>query len=200
MKEKDSSKQILLSILGVAILVLVVLGISFAAFNYSRTGETINTITTGTIVMSYTEAENGINIVNAKPMEDAQGQILNGDNNVFNFTVSTTTSGDTINYKITATKEQGSTIADDQIKVYLTSADDAIVEKAATLMSGLEKTGAIDGSGAPTGQYILKEGTISATETINYRLRMWVTSGYEDDTPATSESYKIRVNVYGRTA
>ena len=150
--------------------------------------------------MSYTEAVNGINIVDAKPMEDPQGQILNGENNVFDFTVSATTSGDTINYKITATKEQGSTIDDNQIKVYLTSANDEIVEKEATLMSGLEKTGAADASGAPTGQYVLKQGTISASETTNYRLRMWVNSGYEDATPETPESYKIRVNVYGKAA
>ena len=37
--EKDSSKKILLSVLGVAILIVAVVGVSFAAFTFSRTGE-----------------------------------------------------------------------------------------------------------------------------------------------------------------
>ena len=38
MNNNNSSKQILLSVLGVAILVVAVVGISFAAFSYSKTG------------------------------------------------------------------------------------------------------------------------------------------------------------------
>ena len=200
MKEQNSSKQILLSVLGVAILVVAVVGISFAAFNYSKTGETVNTITTGSIVMNYTESVNGINIVNATATEDPVGQVLNGENNVFDFTVSASISGGTINYKITATKEAGSTLKDSEVKVYLTSANDEIVEKEATLVSGLSTTSASDDSGAPAGQYVLKEGTISANETTNYRLRMWLASTYVDSTPEVSDTYKLRVNVYGKSA
>ena len=199
MQEKDSSKQILLSVLGVAILVVAVIGISFAAFNYSRTGETINTITTGTIVMSYTEAVNGINIVNATATENEVGKVLNGENNVFDFTVSATTSGDTINYAITATKEAGSTLQDSDVNVYLTSADDAIVEKDVTLVSALDKTSS-DASGAPDGQYKLKGGTISSSNTTNYRLRMWLKSDYSAPEMGTSQTFKLRVNVYGKAA
>ena len=44
MNNNNSSKQILLSVLGVAILVVAVVGISFAAFSYSKTGTVENTI------------------------------------------------------------------------------------------------------------------------------------------------------------
>ena len=77
MKE-NSSKQVLLSVLGVAILVVAVVGVSFAAFSYSKTGEKVNTITTGTITMEYTEDTNGINLTNALPMSDGVGTNLSG--------------------------------------------------------------------------------------------------------------------------
>ena len=72
----NNSKQVLLSVLGVAILVVAVVGVSFAAFTFSQTGNVENTITTGTISMTYTEPENGINLTNAMPMTDDSGKVL----------------------------------------------------------------------------------------------------------------------------
>ena len=199
MKEKEA-KEILLSILGVSILILVVLGISFAAFNYSKTGETVNTITTGSIVMNYSEPQNGINIVNAQPIDDNQGMVLNGENNTFDFMVSATMTGDTsINYAITATKDQGSTIADEKIKVYLTSADDAIVETPATTVDQLQSSKEASDAGAPDGQYVLKQGTYTGATTISYRLRMWIVKTDVLESESVSGTYKLRVNVYGKT-
>ena len=54
----NSSKQILLSVIGVAILVIAVVGVSFAFFSYSKTGETNNVITTGSISFAYNENNN----------------------------------------------------------------------------------------------------------------------------------------------
>ena len=111
----NNSKQVLLSVLGVAILVVAVVGVSFAAFSYSRTGEQVNTITTGTITMNYTDDSNGIKLTNAMPMSDENGKALTGENNVFDFTVTATINGSgttTINYDVTATKESDSTLDD----------------------------------------------------------------------------------------
>ena len=49
MENNNNSKQILLSIIGIAILVVAVVGVSFAFFTYSRKGKTNNIITTGSI-------------------------------------------------------------------------------------------------------------------------------------------------------
>mgnify|MGYP001267683477 CR=1 FL=1 len=83
----NSSKQILISILGVAILIVAVVGISFAAFSYSKTGEKENTITTGTITMSYTEGKNGITLTDALPITDDAGKALSAEGQYFDFTV-----------------------------------------------------------------------------------------------------------------
>ena len=198
--EKNNSKQILLSVLCITILVIVVIGVSFAAFNYSRTGEKLNTITTGTITMSYSEDTNGINLVDALPISDEQGKSLTGTNNVFDFTVSATIQGSgntTINYAITATRESDSTLDDSTIKVYLTNTDSNTDTQilAPTKVSDLTVTGSSEISSAPSGQYKLTEGTFTTSASHKYRLRMWVADDFSD--LDTSGSYKLRVNVYG---
>ena len=65
MSNSNSSKQILLSVIGVAILVVAVVGVSFAFFNYTRTGAA-NTIKTGTI--SFNTSNSVINITNLFPI------------------------------------------------------------------------------------------------------------------------------------
>ncbi len=199
--KNSSSKQVLLAVLGVIILIIAVVGVSFAAFSYSRTGEKINQITTGTITMSYTDVSNGINISDALPMSDANGKVLADENQYFDFKVTATISGTTtINYDITATKED-STLPDTAVKVYLTSADDSTVELDATKVSALPTTSS-SASKAPDGQFILKSGTISSNEDTTYRLRMWVADDYAGSaqTGITSQNYKLRVNVYGAAA
>ena len=198
----NNSKQVLLSVLGVAILVVAVVGVSFAAFSYSKTGEKINQISTGTISMNYTEDTNGINLTNALPMIDDVGKALADTNQYFDFTVSANITGDaTINYAVTAqeaNEEEDTAIPNTGVKVYLTdmdsSADTQIL--APTKVSALTATTGSEASGAPTGQYILTTGTFNATSSHKYRLRMWVADDYA--APATAQTYKLRVNVYGK--
>ena len=207
MNNNNSSKQILLSVLGVAILVVAVVGISFAAFSYSKTGVKENTITTGTITMTYTEPTNGINLTDALPITDTAGKALSGDNNTFDFTVGATIAGDTkINYVISAVKTADSDLPDSAVKVYLTATngktETAVFEP--KLVSQLDKTVAGNDAGAQADQYVLKTGTYTATGTDNYRLRMWVDSNYGQHTDganttefATQHKYILKVNVYG---
>ena len=65
MNQTNSSKQVLLSVIGVAILVVAVVGVSFAFFNYTRTGEN-NTITTGQI--SFNSTNSLISVQNVFPI------------------------------------------------------------------------------------------------------------------------------------
>ena len=66
MSNSNSSKQILLSVIGVAILVVAVVGVSFAFFNYTRTGAA-NTVRTGTITFNTTNSS--ISVTNVFPIE-----------------------------------------------------------------------------------------------------------------------------------
>lgn len=203
MNNNISSKQIIISILGVIILIVAVIGISFAAFTYSQAGTKVNTITIGKITMNYTEATNGITLNDALPMTDDTGKTLTGSGNTFDFTVNANIQGSgttTINYLITIT-EVTTTFANTGIKVYLTSNDDATVELTPTKVSELPTTQSNNTAGAPTGQRILKTGTVTVTnttvdQTTKYRLRMWVADDFSDS--SKSGTYAIKVNVYGK--
>ena len=205
MNNNNSSKQILLSVLGVAILVVAVVGISFAAFTYARTGTTTNTITTGTITMSYTEGKNGITLTDALPITDDAGKALSAEGQYFDFTVNAKIVGKgttKIDYVITAT-EVTTSLPSTGVKAYLTSNTDATVELAPTIVSTLPLTESGNSAGAPVGEHILKSGSISTTdnsvnETTTYRLRMWVDQNYQ--APSTQQVYSIKVNVYGAAA
>lgn len=203
MNNNISSKQIIISILGVIILIVAVIGISFAAFTYSQAGTKVNTITIGKITMNYTEATNGITLNDALPMTDDTGKTLTGSGNTFDFTVNANIQGSgttTINYLITIT-EVTTTFANTGIKVYLTSNNDATVELTPTKVSELPTTQSNNTAGAPTGQRILKTGTVTVTnttvdQTTKYRLRMWVADDFSDS--SKSGTYAIKVNVYGK--
>ena len=201
----NNSKQVLLSVLGVAILVVAVVGVSFAAFSYSKPGTVANTITTGTISMNYSEPENGIHLTDALPMTDEQGKKLTGENNTFDFTISATISGTaTINYAIVAVPDEGNAgtaVTDDTVKVYLTDQEDTATGNTTdpTILSSLASSDTASSAGVPgsLGGYVLKTGAYSSTTTgDDYRLRMWVAD--TATAPESKETYTLRVNVYGQ--
>ena len=199
MKTQTNFKTAFLLSFLIIILVILILGISFAAIFYSKTGEEVNKVTTGTMTMSYSENTNGINLDNAYPMSDDIGMALNDENQYFDFTVSATLGGNVIiNYAITATKESDSTLPDSAIKVYLTDTDDNERQVLApTKISDLDITDN-NVSSAPNGQYLLSSGNFSQTGSHNYRLRMWVADDYVVQEEIMN--YKLRVNVYGSVA
>lgn len=193
----SNSKSTWLIIICIIILILAVVGVSYAAIFYSKAGEKVNRVTTGTMTMSYSENTNGINLTNAHPMTDDIGRNLNDTNQYFDFTVNATIGGNVIiDYVVTATKEGDSTLPDNAVKVYLTNLNSGTESQvlAPTKVSDLQITYQ-NTAGAPDGQYVIFYSTFSQTEARNYRLRMWVASDYV--LPSFSQTYKLRVNVYG---
>ena len=196
MEKKSSSKQVLLSVLAVAILVVAVVGVSFAFFTYSKQGETVNTITTGTLVFSYNEPENGILLENAVPMsdEDAKTTLTSG-RNVFDFTVTSTINGNaTINYEITAKESTNQsdigTLESKYVKVSL----DKVAGGSETPVKAATHYDDLTAGTIATGDKLL--GTGSATNssgsavTTTYRLRMWMAEIDSDGAPVEMKDDK----------
>jgi hypothetical protein len=77
MNQTNSSKQVLLSVIGVAILVVAVVGVSFAFFNYTRTGEA-NTVRTGTIY--FNSSNDLISVSNLFPVSREDSRIDSATN------------------------------------------------------------------------------------------------------------------------
>ena len=59
-EDKNNSKSKLLIIIAVILLIIAVIGVSYAAIFYSKVGEEVNNVSTGTIVMSYNENNNEV--------------------------------------------------------------------------------------------------------------------------------------------
>ena len=114
-------KKQYLEIMLITILLIAIVGISYAAFSYTGTGQKLNTITTGAISMEYVESTNVISMNNALPTTDSTGKKLSNSGEYFDFTVKSSITGNTdINYEIAAKEENGNTFAGKNVKFYLT--------------------------------------------------------------------------------
>ena len=188
-------------IIGLIFLLIAITGIAYAAFSYSKAGEKVNTITTGVMVMSYTESSNVISITNALPTTDATGKKLSKSGEYFDFSVASTIEGQAlISYEIGLKKQSGSTMADNNIKLYLTEKNSDGTETEVTAPRVYrEETSANSYTGRPVDEMSLYTGTTSSNVTKNYRLRMWVDESYNPQGDGGSLSFKVKVNVYGKS-
>ncbi len=133
MNNENSTKQVLLSIIGIAILVVAVVGVSFAFFTYSKTGEKNNVLTAGSIFFDFTDGTE-IKLTDQLPITESAGKALTtGKNGVLEFSVEGYDgSGKGIDYTIYAIKgdvptgisektyQEENRLNDKDIKFYLT--------------------------------------------------------------------------------
>ena len=200
---KVKTKTIVIICVTLLLLVFLV-GISYAAFNYVGTGQKLNTITTGTISMTYTESTNSIALSNALPTTDATGKKRKNTGEYFDFTVKSSIKGKTdINYEIAAKEESGNTFSGKNIKFYLTKVNsDGTEEEAMPPKTYSEDTTSNVYTGRPADMMSLFVGNLNqqGDTTINYRLRLWVDENYNPQNDNGGLTYKVKVNVYGQTS
>ena len=199
----NNKKQLLLSIGLVLILVLMIAGISYAAFKFTGLGNKPNTITTGAITMKYTETTNTISMNNALPTTDATGKVRLTAGEYFDFTLSGTIKGrENINWEIaaedvtTATKK----IDGKYIKLYLTSLDEnnnetEVMEPTVYIAESTENTY----TGRPANMMSLAKGTTSTSFSTKYRLRLYVDESYNPQGDGGNLAFSIKINAYGKT-
>ena len=190
-EQEKNKKKLLITIVGLITLVIAVVGISYAAWNYVFNGSLTNTISTPEVSIELLESnDNIINITNALPMSDNQGK---AQTQVFDFVVTSKTTKDIdIDYTINLQKlevDSGYTsLSDNQIKVYLT--DNNNTQKVApTLISNLNN-------------YKLYKDTHSHDSTHNkvqskYKLRVWIDQDVDASSwnASTKLQYKFKIGV-----
>ena len=198
----NNKKQLLLSIGLVLILVLMIVGISYAAFKFVGLGTKPNTITTGAITMEYTESTNKISMTGALPTTDATGKVRLTAGEYFDFTIKSNIKGNTnINWEIAAEDVTTATrkIDGKNIKLYLTKLDSAGAETQVMAPKVYNaSTSANTKTGRPSGVMSLATGTMSASETTNYRLRMYVDEDYNPQGDGGGLSFSVKINAYGK--
>lgn len=148
--QNNSSKQVLLSVIGVAILVVAVVGVSFAFFSYTRTGENVNEVRTGTIVFESSDTKMELT-------------------NVFPTTAASTD-------KVATVMVEGSTTYENGIDFVVTAGTVTNAGSAKNItptvivesetVDGITLTDVYDGTTALTSNTVLARGTIAANKTI----------------------------------
>lgn len=213
MMEENNSKKVLLSVLGVAILVVAVVGVSFAAFSYTNTSDAANQINVGTITMSYSEAEAGISITDAKPTADATAKEDKTPGHYFEFTVTRKTDATVkVPYEISvipgAAGSEETLLPTKNVKVYLTKVNgenETPVVAPTTLDTIIidSKKSTLD---TKTTKYVLytvadATGAVYTGAAETYRLRMWIdentqfTQDGSGDTLNSTKKYSYRLTV-----
>ena len=199
----DKKKQLLLSIGLVLMLVLMIVGISYAAFKFVGAGKKLNTITTGAITMEYEESTNTISMTGALPTTDATGKVRLTAGEYFDFTIKSNIQGNAnINWEIAAediTASSAKKMDGKNIKLYLTKLDSTGAETQVMAPKVYNATtSANTKTGRPSGVMSLATGTMSASETTNYRLRMYVDEDYNPQGDGGGLSFSVKINAYGK--
>ena len=179
----------------------MIVGISYAAFKFVGEGKKLNTITTGAITMEYEESTNTISMTGALPTTDATGKVRLTKGEYFDFTIKSSIQGNAnINWEITAEDVTTATrkIDGKNIKLYLTklngdNEEEVMAPKVYTTES-TENTY----TGRPANMMSLAKGTMSASETTNYRLRMYVDEDYNPQGDGGGLSFSVKINAYGK--
>ena len=200
---KDKIKSIITISFSIFLL-LIVVGISYAAYTYSGIGQKENKIITGAISMTYTESTNSIALSNALPTTDVTGKKRKNTGEYFDFTVKSSIKGNTdINYEIAAKEESGNTFSGKNIKYYLTKVNsDGTEEEVMAPRTYYEEPSGNVYTGRPSDMMSLFVGNLKTQgdTTINYRLRLWVDENYNPQNDNGGLTYKVKVNVYGQTS
>ena len=205
--EKKKQGIVITSVLLVC-LILVVIGVSFAFFTYSRQGSKENTITTGSLTFVYDEQKaegNGITLNNAFPMSDDEGKQLSGSNNVFDFQVLASTKGESISYEVIGKKDDASTLPENVTKIYLTTLSGSEESEVATTVKDgvvttydeLSDTQIEDQTGKTLYQEVIPLNQTGYQK--NFRLRMWLSEEASTTTNGSwdynNKTFTIRINV-----
>lgn len=205
MRIKGQKKKLI--ILSVIALLLITVGISYAALYIALNGSKENSIKLGNITFVYKENSNignGITITDAFPISDSEGKSQDGTGKVFDFQIESAITTNDLEYEIVAEETENSNLPLDAIKFYLTEIVDEEEEEIASSYD-------IEGNVKTLDNYddtlinnvkgkTIYQNTISAN-TENYlkkfRARMWIKEGIDwSSDEYINKSGAIRVNVY----
>ena len=171
----ENKKTLLFSVLGVILLLVVVIGVSYAMYTFSAQGSKVNQITTGTISLSYEETSH-VTLTNAYPSTDATGSAVTGHDLVFTVTGSITGST-SVKYDLAlANITPGATLTAEHIKFNLKKGNQYIIGGP---NSGVTVASRATEKGTLIGAYLLDTDTLTSEKTgATYTLRAWVADTY----------------------
>lgn len=194
-KVKDS-KQSLLTIFGIIIILMVGVIVFLASKSYLSNSKKEEKKITNTITLNYVTKNNEIIVDSSAIIPDDQAIVLKSGKNVFDFSVNGKILKNTkTNFEIVISKDQSSTIPDDKIKIYLQKSSDGTYSKVEDLIKPTNFTLSDDLKLTKNSGMLLDKGIFTKDDNIYYRLIVWVDSTYIPSN--IQDFYKISVNLYG---
>ena len=190
---EDSKKALILSIIGILVLIIAVVGVSFAMFTFSGTGTKENVIRTGTVTMDFVDSSNNIELTNAYPTSDAKAIENIKNRTTFGVKGDWSSSPMTVVYDLGLTNiVPGTTLTNDYIKVALLDGNNNVLvgekDSNGKLKAGVKISTLINAKGSNNliSEYSLTSGTITAPGIIDsYTIIAYVSDDYK--LPTTSE-------------
>mgnify|MGYP004566858609 FL=1 len=218
----ENNKTMVLSILGVLVLVIAVVGVSFAMYTFSATGTRENTISTGSVSLTFSADQQQLFALDNEYIKtDAQGLASEGKS----FSLTSALNG-TMNvaYEIgfTEVTQDNTNLTDSLVMVNIKDNNDNYLmgsaSAGATINSvkanvGFDQT-AIDNmitgnAAASTGkvlansfllnEYVFDKGTINGTTGVNktYTIKAWISDQYQLKGGEASTANKTYCTVNG---
>ena len=182
-----NNKALMISL--VAGLIILIGGVSYAAYNYSFIGKD-SKLESGSVSIKFLESNtNVIDLKNALPISDSEGK--KGDS--FDFSVTSEASYDTgmkytLNLKKLSVDSGYTSLSDNQVKIYLTDYNDS---------SLLEPTSISDLSNNKLYEKTNNHSSTNTKITDKYKLRVWVDSNVDASSwdQDTKLEYKFKIDV-----
>ena len=180
------STKITLLVAGTLAILVGIIGITYAFFSTGGSQEQANTFTSGCLNISLTDASSSINLTNTYPITDIEGL----ETTSYDFTIENTCSTST-NYSINleSLNQVSNSLSADYIKVALSS--DTVGNVISILSDNTSVTPEIDNA---YESYNLYTGTLGASETKTYHLKLWI--DYDATVEeAANKVYQSKINV-----
>ena len=179
------STKISLLVGGIVIVLIGVIGITFAFFSTGGSQDTANTFQSGCLNISLTDASASISLSNIYPVTDIEGL----DGTSYDFTITNTCNTDA-NYQINLESLKiANSLSADYIKVSLSS--DTVGNVISILSDNTEVTPEVANA---YEAYNLYTGTLTANETKTYHLKLWLDYDATVEV-AANKVYQSKINV-----
>ena len=177
---KAKKKYVILVVVTILVSIIALIGATYALLTMTIQGDKKVSLTAGILKVDFTEGDN-INLENAAPMTDAQGQKLTP----YTFTI-TNTGNINAYYHVSLEEEATNTLTNSYLKMRLTN--DAGYD-----------SGVVQVSSYGTGTFDIKsEETLEPEDKVTYQLWMWLDNNADNSAQGKEYKSKIVVTSYDR--
>lgn len=180
----------------ITILIILVSTVTFSLMNKYNVGSTDNTIDVGSVLFSFNESTSNIELINVLPISDAEGMVLSGNKEYFDFNVSVdfrkANKNKNLTYEVSLVPISGNTVDGKYVRVYLEENGKGvdILDKKVNSFSDLKD------SDIRKGGKVLVTRTLTDRMTNSYRFRMWLSDKYNVDSVSRTFKCSVAIDAY----